>query len=457
MIYNPSEDAGMTVDDVGTKGRQVERIRVAPKWWPCPCCGRKGRRKTKMSRMIRGIAFRQEIWLEVTFGVYRARCECFSVFQSFSVRAPKGWRYSLEVRRAVVDGIIRDQMPTTRLKTRLEEDYLLKVSTGFIYDCLDWAYDQLPREGYLEWAQANFSGVMCIDELHDSKNRKLLLATDPLNDFTIYFHIVKKVDQDAINAFLDDLKEWGFEPVVVITDGSQLYKQALFDRWHDVEHQLCVFHVLYEANKYILRAVRAMAKTLPKPKRYPRGRPKKRGRKRKPDTRRKFVMENIHLVVKRRDNWDDKDRDTWKEMRRILPDLETLRRFVEQLYALFQKGITKQQARYRRTRLVNNPDYRNNPHLDRVCRMLAKEKFEKMITFLGWENVDRTNNHVERSNRSFRQMQKTRYKRRRTATITRALWLVIHRRWLEHPLFPKHALHQLPRPSPISFPVEKAA
>jgi hypothetical protein len=347
---------------------------------------------------------------------------------------------------AVVDAIVRDGMAMTRVKTRMREDFLLEVSTGFVYDCLDWAYAQLPREGYLDWARENFSGVMCIDELHDSKNRKLLLATDPLNDFTIYFHIAKKCDQEAIDRFLDDLKSLGFAPDVVITDGSALYKQALFDRWHDVEHQLCVFHVLKEAGKHVLRAVRALAKTLPKSRKYPRGRPKKRGRKRKPDRRRKFVMEHVHLVVKRKDRWTEDDRANWAEMSGYLPGLKTLRRFVDDLHRLFEKESTKRTARARRTRMMNNAVYRANPHLDRVCRMLSKDKFDKMIAFLGWENVDRTNNHVERSNRSFRMMQKTRYKRRRTHTITRALWLLIHRQWLEHPLHAPPNARERPRP-----------
>lgn len=373
--------------------------------------------------------------MEVTVGVYRARCDCSKTFQSAPSRAPTGWRYTVEVRKAVLDAIVRDRMPTSAVKERLAEDFLLSVSTGFIYDCLEWGYEQLPREGYLEWARQNFSGVMCIDELHDSKTRKLLLATDPINDFTIYFHITKNCDQESMNAFLDDLKKWGFVPEVVITDGSRLYKEALFARWEHVEHQLCVFHVLKDANDYILKGVRALAKTLPKPKKYRRGRPKKRGRPRKPDTRRQTIMENVHLVVKRKDDWTTEEQQTWQEMLAILPALELFRRFVDDLHALFAKDITKRAARRRRGRLVNDPSYRENAHLERVCRMLTKDKFENMITFLGWKDGQRTSNHVERSNRSFRMMQKTRYKRRSAKTITRALWLVIIRRWKQHPLY----------------------
>ena len=79
--------------------------------------------------------------------------------------------------------------------------------------------------------------------------------------------------------------------------------------------------------------------------------------------------------------------------------------------------------------------YQANPFLARALKKLAKDKFEKMIVFLAWENVDSTNNHVERNNRVFRMMQKTRYKRRQTHTIQMALELDLYARMLNHPLY----------------------
>ena len=58
-----------------------------------------------------------------------------------------------------------------------------------------------------------------------------------------------------------------------------------------------------------------------------------------------------------------------------------------------------------------------------------------MIVLLGWQDGQRTNNHVERNNRVFRMMQKTRYKRRKTHTIEKALELELYGRMLEHPLY----------------------
>ena len=63
-------------------------------------------------------------------------------------------------------------------------------------------------------------------------------------------------DQDHMRRFLQNLKTWGLNPRVVVTDGSNLYPRVLAKLWPDAEHQLCVFHVLKDINKLVLDAVR---------------------------------------------------------------------------------------------------------------------------------------------------------------------------------------------------------
>ena len=107
--------------------------------------------------------------------------------------------------------------------------------------------------------------------------------------------------------------------------------------------------------------------------------------------------------------------------------------------------------------MVNNPEYQANPFLARALKKLDKAKFEKMIVFLGWENVDCTNNHVERNNRVFRMMQKTRYKRRKPHTLEKALELDLHARMLKHPLYQKDKVVPLPSPKEQPVPWRKVA
>ena len=180
--------------------------------------------------------------------------------------------------------------------------------------------------------------------------RHILFATDPLLDATIAWEVVKKCDQEAIDAFLDRIRAMGFSPEVVITDGSALCKESLVERWETVEHQLCVFHVLAEINRDVLKAARRLRYALPKPKRYRRGRPCKRGRPRKRDDRRKFVAERLYLIVKRRDRFTTDDETDWRRMVGIDSRFETLKQFVDDVHGLFDRGITKQAARRRRNR-----------------------------------------------------------------------------------------------------------
>jgi Transposase, Mutator family len=70
--------------------------------------------------------------------------------------------------------------------------------------------------------------------------------------------VVDTNDQAHMDRFLQALKNRGLKAEVVITDGSPLYKDSLQRYWAEVEHQLCIFHVIKEVNKLILDGVRAI-------------------------------------------------------------------------------------------------------------------------------------------------------------------------------------------------------
>ena len=398
-----------------------------------------------VDRMIVHIALGQRAWIHGRVGVYRSRCGCSKRFQAPVPGVPKGGRYSLEVRNVVANALVRDRLPYRMVQERMAEDFHLRLSLGYIHDCFRWAHGQIDNAARLRWAVENFSGVLCIDEVHDG-GRTLLYATDPLNDFTIDFDVVEKNDQEHMDAFLKALRDRGIVPEVAITDGSPLYKDALQEIWRGIEHQLCVFHVIKEVNKLLLDAVREIKNQLRrqgnKGRKRRRGRPSRQQQQRRSArstlTRKeqaRFIWQHQHLIVKKAETMTEQDKAALDEMLRIAPALATIRRFNQEFYRLFERGITKQQARYRRTRMVNNHAYQSNPFLARALKKVRKERFEKIITFLGWEDGERTSNHVERNNRSFRMLQKTRYKRRREHTIRMSIELDLYARMLKHPLF----------------------
>lgn len=435
------------IKDIGQSDDYVEHQFNHPRLYRCPQCGMKGRRIKVISRWIPHVGLlNRRSWIHAKVGVYKAKCVCCKFFQAPIPGVPYRGRYSYEVRNSVANAVVRDRMPYRLVQQRMAEDYLLDVSVGYIHDCFVWAHGQIDTEAHWAFVVASFSGVLCVDEVHDA-GQTILFASDPLNDFTVSFERVESNDQDHMNAFLQKLKDRGLEVQVAITDGSPLYKDSLQSYWIDLEHQLCVFHVIKEVNKLILDGVRALKNQLRrqgnKGRKRKGGRPTEKVRqqraRRKGMTKKEqaiFIWEHQYLIVRKQEELSDEEIADLALLFEMAPELEDFRRFNQQFYALFDKTITQQQARYRRTRLVNNPVYQANPFLARALKKLAQEKFEKMIVFLAWEEVDCTNNHVERNNRVFRMMQKTRYKRRRTHTIRMALELDLFARMLRHPLYP---------------------
>ena len=120
---------------------------------------------------------------------------------------------------------------------------------------------QLALPAYRRWTREQFSGTLSIDELHLGQ-RILLLATDPLRNMAVAFALVSANDQEHMRRFLHNLKNWGFAPNVVVTDGSNLYPKLLAEVWPEAQHQLCVFHVLKDINECVLDSLRRQRRRL---------------------------------------------------------------------------------------------------------------------------------------------------------------------------------------------------
>lgn len=226
----------------------VDRIPVscAPKKAPCPECGKLGRRQRTLTREVRSIAYKENVILDITYGEYAARCGCCKTFRTHPEDViPKG-KYDNKVREAVLDGILEDELNVEAVLRRMQRDFLLDLSSGFVYDCLRDAVAKLEMAVHRQEVVERFSGVLCVDELHLGRFT-LLLATDPVGDFPVAFALVSANDQEHMGRFLRNLKRSGLAPEVVVTDGSNLYPTLLEEIWPQAEHQVCVFHVMQDS------------------------------------------------------------------------------------------------------------------------------------------------------------------------------------------------------------------
>src|SRR5262245_11377151 len=252
-------------------------VRCAPKRTPCPKCGKLGRRKrTLPPRRVRTVAYQAIAYLEIICGEYQARCDCCTTFRSTPEGVLPRAAYDNKVRDLVLGRIIEDGMSIERTLESLRREFLLDLSTGFVYDLLRDRAAQLDLAEHRRRVLEQFSGTLCVDEVHLGRFT-LLLATDPIRDLPVAFSLVSAHDHDHLRRFLQNLKTWGLVPQTVITDGSNLYPAVLAELWPEANHQLCVFHILKEINKLILDAARRLRTAMSRRGRA--GRKKKRGRK----------------------------------------------------------------------------------------------------------------------------------------------------------------------------------
>lgn len=129
---------------------------------------------------------------------------------------------------------------------------------------LDFQHD------YQAWVVAEFSAILCVDEVYQDR-LALLLAVDPRapdGDRLIGYQLVHgpSVGQEDVRQFLDHLREVGIAPKQVVTDGSPLYPRPLATVWPQAAHQLCLFHetrVVAKAVRHAVKAVRARLPPLP--------------------------------------------------------------------------------------------------------------------------------------------------------------------------------------------------
>jgi hypothetical protein len=441
--------------DTAQPRTRVVRRQCAPKTFPCPHCGRRGRRKTVHTRRVRDIAYHEILILEIEVGEYRARCACCKTFRATVAGIEPRAEYTNRVRAAVIDRLLDDRMSMEGLRQALQRDFYLELSDGFLYDCLDWKVRQIDLPAYRQWTLANFSGTLCVDELHLG-HRTLLLATDPLSDFPVAFALVSANDQDHLRRFLGNLANWGFVPQVVVTDGSNLYPTVLAEVWPQARHQLCIFHVLKDINDCVVDALRRLRRQLARCGRQKarRGRlsqRQRRDRARRGATKKEqayFIWKHRHLLVQRPEAFSAADYDHFRQMLAALPALWDLRYFVLRVYALFEPELTSKEACRRRTALLKEARFQADEDLARALAMLPLEKFRKMIAYVhspAGQRV-RTNNHVERANRRLRYLEKVRYKWRRRRTIVRFVVLALDR-WRQRQLQAQKAERSAPDPS----------
>jgi len=122
-----------------------------------------GKRKRTCTREVRTVAFKAVAYLKITYGEYTARCECCTTFRNtFEGVLPKP-HYDNKVRDLVLDRIIKDGMSIERILESLRREFLLELSSGFVYNVLRDRAEELDMSEHRRMVLEHFSGTLCVD------------------------------------------------------------------------------------------------------------------------------------------------------------------------------------------------------------------------------------------------------------------------------------------------------
>jgi Transposase len=280
---------------------------------------------------------------------------------------------------------------------------------------------------------ADFSGYLTADELYDGPFCALSLVdnrTFKRLDYQVLDHDANQADVLAFfQRFQARLAARQLRVKAITTDGSNLYPPAIAAVFGAIPHQVCQFHVLADLSQAILHAVAHVRKTLAaqKPKRQ-RGRPAKHERPLVRQAQRlqakiADLFTHRYLFVQR--HLTPGERATLQRITRGLPHLRALRAIMDEVYRLFDRRCRTEMALTKLARLRRR--VQRFTKVGQTLRALFSANVAKALTFLDDRLLPATSNAVERSNRRHRKMQKSVYRVRTHANLTRRMALDLFR------------------------------
>jgi hypothetical protein len=263
----------------------VRQVRWSLPVLACDRCSQAAKQVWEASRTAVDIHLDHPVLLEVIVSVHF----CPSCRHHFRAQPPflrPDATYTNRVVAKAVASVHRDHLPFGRVAKRLSRDFWVQPSERMVRIWCRKYTDTLSLEGdYQQWVIAEFSGVLCVDEVYQGK-LAMLLAVDsasPEGDRLVGYQLVHgDVQQADVEGFLQRLRRVGIDPTEVVTDASPLYPSVLRQVWPEAAHQLCLFHETRLVVAAVQQVVQEVQASLPKPPAIQR--PKGRFRKEPPPT-----------------------------------------------------------------------------------------------------------------------------------------------------------------------------
>jgi hypothetical protein len=222
------------------------------------------------TRVAIDIDLDQPVILGVTVSVH----VCSTCSRMFRAQPPFLRPRAVYTRRVVqkaIDAVYRDGLAARCVADQLARDFWVKPDEKMVrLWCRAYAAEIDFAVDYQPWVVANFSGILCVDEVYQG-DLALLLAVDPAapdGDRLVGYALLprtKEVDQSMVRAFINRLRAAGVNPDEVITDDSRLYPAVLTEIWPTAMHQLCLFHATRRVVRAVSDVFKQVRRSLPTP------------------------------------------------------------------------------------------------------------------------------------------------------------------------------------------------
>lgn len=243
--------------------------------WTFPCincsqCGADAPRVWDARRVAVDIDLDQPVILVVDVSVHVC-ATCSRMFRAQPPFLRPRAIYTQRVVQKAIDAVYRDGLAARCVPDRLARDFWVRPDEKMVrLWCRTYAAEIDFAVDYQPWVVANFSGILCVDEVYQG-DLALLLAVDPAapdGDRLVGYTLLPKtgeVNQSMVRTFVDRLRSAGVKPDEVITDDSRLYPAVLADVWPTAMHQLCLFHATRRVVRAVSDVIKQVRRTLPTP------------------------------------------------------------------------------------------------------------------------------------------------------------------------------------------------
>jgi hypothetical protein len=209
---------------------QVCEVRFVLPQLPCDRCGQPAPYFSLAGRTGIDIHLEHPVLLWVTVSVHHCQTGCH-YFRAQPPFLQADAIYANRVIAKAVQSVYHDAMAIRQAPGRLARDFWVRPSEKMIRIwCRAFSANFDFETDYQSWVVSEFSGVLCVDEVYQSR-LALLLAVDPAGpdgDRLVGYQLLTgPVDAADVDRFLTRLKEAGIVPDQVVTDGSSLYPTVL--------------------------------------------------------------------------------------------------------------------------------------------------------------------------------------------------------------------------------------